>query len=69
MDSVHGCIKVHYAACVIQVITILNVNSALILLIAVAVKIAQIVLRVKIAAIVICVTIFKQKVIASKISS
>ena len=69
MDSVQGCIKVHYAARVIQVITILNVNSALILLIAVAVKIAQIVLRVKIVAIVICVTIFNQKVIALKISS
>lgn len=69
MDNVQDCIKVRYAVCVIQVITILNVNSALILLIAVAVKIAQIVLRVKIAAIVICVTIFNQKVIALKISS
>ena len=69
MDSVQDCIKVHYAVCVIQVITILNVNSALILLIAVAVKIAQIVLRVKIVAIVICVTIFNQKVIALRINS
>lgn len=69
MDNVQGCIKVRYAVCVIQVITILNVNNALILLIAVAVKIAQIVLRVKIAAIVICVIIFNQKVIALKTNS
>ena len=69
MDSVQDCIKVRYAARVIQDITILNVNNALILLIAVAVKIVQIVLHVKIVAIVICVTIFKQKVIAMKISS
>ena len=69
MDSVQDCIKVRYAVRVIQDITILNVNNALILLIAVAVKIAQIVLRVKIVAIVICVTIFNQKVIALKISS
>ena len=69
MDSVQGCIKVRYAVRVIQDITILNVNNALILLIVVAVKIVQIVLHVKIAAIVICVTIFNQKVIALKISS
>ena len=69
MDSVQDCIKVRYAVRVIQDITILNVNNALILLIAVAVKIVHIVLHVKIAAIVICVTIFNQKVIALRINS